>query len=103
MPTLKTLLFDCACKGHGLPLPIREYRFAPPRKWRFDYAWPRYMLAMEKQGGLFIQGRHNRGAALLKEYEKLNEAVILGWRVLLVTPQQVNSGEAFALVKRALE
>jgi hypothetical protein len=58
---------------------------------------------MEIQGGLFVAGRHVRGAALLEEYTKLNEAQILGYVVLLVTPAQVESGEAFSLVKRALE
>jgi hypothetical protein len=31
----------------GLPDPVEEYRFAPPRRWRFDLAWPERMLAVE--------------------------------------------------------
>ena len=76
------LAFDRLCELSGLPRPIPEYRFSPPRRWRFDWAWPNHDfgyggVALEKQGGLFIQGRHSRGAALLKEHEKLNEAATL--------------------------
>lgn len=74
------------CKEHGLPLPFAEYQFAHPRKWRFDFAWLEQRVALEIQGGLFVQGRHTRGAALLKEHEKLNTAAALGWRVLFVSP-----------------
>ena len=97
----KHRLFEEACKAHDLPIPEAEYQFAPPRKWRFDWIFEGW-LALEIQGGLFIKGRHTQGAWLLKEYEKLNEAVIRGYAVLMVTPQQVESGEAFALVARAL-
>jgi hypothetical protein len=70
----------------GLPAPVPEFRFAPPRRWRFDWALVEHKVAIEVQGGLFIQGRHSRGPALLKEHEKLNEAACLGWRVMFVTP-----------------
>lgn len=80
-------LFPAVCRAAGLPEPIAEFRFAPPRKWRFDWALVDQKLAIEVQGGLFVQGRHSRGAALLKEHEKLNTAASLGWRVFFVTPQ----------------
>jgi hypothetical protein len=117
MAVKRNPIFDAACKAHGLPLPEMEFKFALPRKWAFDYLfsvetnYPKIgrAVAMEVQGGLFpkkgqlLAGRHTRGKALLDEYEKLNEAQILGYKVLLVTWNQINSGEAFALVKRALE
>jgi hypothetical protein len=96
-------LFQAAAMAHGLPMPEPEVRFAPPRKWRFDWLWKEHSIAIEIQGGLFTGGRHVRGKALLAEYEKINEAQIMGYKVLLVTPEQVNSGEAFALVKRCME
>lgn len=77
------------CRSHGLPLPDPEYRFAPPRRWRFDFAWIAQKVALEVQGGLFIQGRHSRGGALLKEHEKLNTAAALGWRVIYATPKTI--------------
>ena len=95
-------LFPALCKGVGLPIPIPEYKFAPPRKWRLDWAFVDAKLAIEVQGGLFVQGRHTRGAALLREYEKLNALACAGWRVLFVTPKEMSSGAVFDLLKKAL-
>ncbi len=39
-------------------------------------------MAVEISGGQFINGRHNRGAAMIGEYEKDREAVKKGWRLL---------------------
>lgn len=85
-----------------IPAPEREHRFHPTRMWRFDHAWPSHKLALEVQGGLFVHGRHSRGAALLGEHEKLNTAAILGWRVLFTTPRDVRNGQATLLVALAL-
>ena len=82
--------------------PQREYRFAPPRRWRFDFAWPDQKVAVEVEGGTFTGGRHTRGAAFEKDCEKYNEATIGGWQVLRVTPDQVTSGQAVHWISRAL-
>ncbi len=79
------------CRATGIPQPEAEHRFAPPRRWRFDFAWPESKVALEVQGGLFVQGRHSRGAALLKEHDKLNAAAALGWRVLFATPKTLRA------------
>lgn len=86
----------------GLPAPLIEYRFHPVRKWRIDYFFVRARVGLEVQGGIFIQGRHSRGASLLKEYEKLNEAAAMGIRMLYCTPQQLKKGEILPVLKRAL-
>jgi hypothetical protein len=91
------------CRALGLPEPVPELRFAPPRRWRFDWAWERQRLALEVQGGIFGQGRHTRGPALLKEFEKLNAAAAAGWRVIFCTPQQIRNGEALTAVEAALK
>lgn len=97
------MAFDRLCELSGLPKPKAEFRFDCRRRWRFDYAWPGPRpLALEVQGGLFVQGRHSRGAALLKEHEKLNEAAAQGWRVLFTTPEGLESSATFDLLKRAL-
>lgn len=96
------LAFDKQVQAIGLPKPESEHRFAPPRKWRFDYAWPSCKVALEIEGGAWIQGRHTRGAGYVKDMAKYSEAAILGWRILRVTPQQVQNGEALTLVERAL-
>lgn len=95
-------LFEAQAMAYGLPRPIAEYEFCEGRKWRFDWLFLDW-LALEIDGGAFSQGRHTRGEGFIADMEKLNEAQILGFVVLRVTPQQVESGEAFALVKRALE
>lgn len=63
----------------------REYEFSPFRKWRFDFANPGTMAAVEIQGGSFNFGGHNRGASLVLQYEKMNWAQALGWRVFQVS------------------
>ena len=84
-------LFPRTCVALGLPEPVAEFRFHPTRRWRFDWALVEQKVALEVQGGLFVQGRHARGAALLKEFEKLNTAAVMGWVVVFVTPQSLFS------------
>jgi hypothetical protein len=96
------IAFETLCRLSGLPEPEREYRFAPPRKFRFDFCWPSHALALECQGGLFTGGRHVRGAALLREHEKLNIAAQKGFRILYCTPRQIENGEALSIVEKAL-
>ena len=89
-------------KECGLPEPISEYQFHPQRKWRFDWCFMPAKLAVECQGGIFSGGAHVRGARLLKEYEKLNRAAALGWKVIFVTPSQLCTMETVTLIKQAL-
>ena len=73
-----------------LPDPEREYRFAQPeRQWRFDFAWPGRMLAVEIEGGSWAGGRHTTGSGFAADLEKYNDAAIRGWRVIRLTPQHV--------------
>lgn len=67
---------------------VAEYRFHPARRWRFDYALPAVRLAVEIDGGAWMQGRHNRAAGFIADMAKLNAAAEAGWRVLRFTPQQ---------------
>lgn len=57
---------------------VREHRFHPSRKWRFDFAWPSMKLAVELDG----RGRHQTVKGTRDDCAKHNAAVILGWRVL---------------------
>lgn len=77
------------CRSAGLPEPIPEYRFHHARKWRADYCWPIHRIIVEIDGGLFVQGRHSRGAGMLKDFEKLNAAALLGYAVLRYAPSQL--------------
>lgn len=86
----------------GLPDPNIEYPFHPKRKWRFDFAWPDKLVALEVEGGTWIGGAHNRGGHFESDADKYNEAALLGWKVLRVTTDMVNDGRALGFVQRAL-
>jgi hypothetical protein len=89
-----------------LPEPRREHRFAkyftPPRQWRFDLCWPEFMLAVEVEGGIFIQGRHGRGAGMMADMEKYNAATLGGWKVLRVAGHHITKGEALRWIETGL-
>lgn len=89
-------------RATGLPAPEPEYRFAPPRRWRFDYAWPDAKVALEVEGGVWIRGRHTRGSGFLKDMEKYNAAAVRGWRVLRCTPTQLPAPATLTLIQQAL-
>lgn len=90
-------------RAAGLPEPEREVRFAPPRRWRFDLAWRDHLLAVEVDGAVYAGGRHTRGKGYERDAEKLNTAVLMGWRVLRFSTGMVASGEALATLEQALK
>lgn len=71
-----------------------EKRFDAKRKWRFDLALERLKIAVEVDGGGYVNGRHSRGTGIEKDCEKFAHALILGWKVLRVTPKHVQNGDA---------
>lgn len=102
---------------------VAEFYFHEARQWRFDFAWPgsgpndmpgMAGVALEIDGGIYGRGKpcptcgrkavgaHTSIQRLKSDHEKLNEAAILGWVVLRQTPEQLESGEAGALVARAI-
>ena len=97
-------LFLTLVKQHRLPEPVTEFAFAAPdRKWRFDYAWPKNgHVALEVEGGVFIAGRHSRGAGMMKDMEKYNRAAVLGWSVLRVVPRALCTQETIDMLRLAL-
>lgn len=89
-------------RDFGIPEPEREWPFGHGR-CRFDLAWPDYNLAVEVEGGTWMQGRHSRGTGYAKDCEKYNAATLMGWRVLRVTSDMVRNGKALTAVKTAWE
>lgn len=83
--------------------PVREYVFAAPRKWRFDFSWPEQKLAVEIEGLTPTGGRHQRFAGYEADLVKYNTAATLGWRVLRFTLSMVTRGEAIDIVRAALK
>lgn len=95
------------CVQAGLPKPVLELRFAKdmkpkPRQWRFDLAWPEYMVACEIEGGIWVNGAHTRGKHFESDIEKYNTAQELGWTVYRCIPKHVKNGDAVALIGRVL-
>jgi hypothetical protein len=65
---------------------VTEYKFHPFRKWRFDFAIPDKLVAVEYNGVFSNKSRHITAVGHTGDCEKLNQAQILGWRVLQYTP-----------------
>lgn len=104
-------LFQLQVKQAGLPDPVKEHGFSrlTERKWRFDFAWPARMLAVEIEGLTHIKtgkngkqqlGRHQTLKGYTEDCLKYNQAALEGWTVLHFTPQQVKSLYAIDFLKR---
>lgn len=81
---------------------IKEHKFYPTRRWRFDFAIPEMKIAIEKEGGIWNNGRHTRAAGFIADMEKYNAAGSLGWIVLRATPQNINSAEFLELLETTI-
>jgi len=103
-----------------LPTPETEYRFAMHyvgmgkelrkriqaaglKDWRFDFAWPDHMLAVEVEGGTFVGGRHTRGVGFRDDCHKYHHAMRLGWTVYRCEGTLIRMGLAVALIERLLQ
>ena len=80
-----------------------EHKFHPTRKWRFDFAWVDLKIALECDGGQFKTGggRHNSDS----DREKLNNAALLGWRVVRFSARQIyaNPEKCIKFIKEILQ
>lgn len=101
--TTSTDLFTCLCRSDLGVRCVKEYRFHPVRKWRFDYAIPKYKIAIEIDGGVWTYGRHNRASGYIKDMEKMNTAASSGWLVLHFTPQEQYRMATFNLIKETIQ
>ena len=86
----------------ALPEPFREFRVVASRKWRFDLAWPTLRIACEIDGSEWTHGRHGRGNGMQSDCEKLNAALLAGWRPFRFVGSQVKSGYALAVLEQVL-
>lgn len=86
-------------ESQNIPTPVPEYRFSLNRKWRIDYAWPEYQIAMEIEGGIYIGGRHINPKGYIKDQEKYNNLAEIGWQLLRYQPKRIN----FFQIKSTIE
>lgn len=103
--------FDFALRAFApeIPTPVKEFVAIPGRKYRFDRAWPDRMLLIEVNGGTWANaggetGSHGRGSGIDRDYWKADEAVALGYRVMMFSRSMLRRDprQCVELVKRAL-
>lgn len=95
-------IFKIQVHALRLPEPQREYQFHPKRRWKFDFAWPQLMIAVEIEGGTYTGGRHVRPEGFRKDCEKYNAAALMGWMVLRGDVKMVKNNVLLDTVQAAL-
>lgn len=97
-------LVAALCRAEGWPEPLAEVMPVVGRRFRADLLWMSAALIVEIQGGVWLKrGGHTGGQAQIDDMEKLNELQLAGYRVLLVTPQQLQNGTLTTLLARAFQ
>ena len=83
------------------PEPTSEMKFAPYRRFKFDWAFTAHKLAVEVDGGNHMVRENARGEMVpvgqhvgKSEREKMNLAAMMGWRVMHFTPQDLKRDPA---------
>ena len=76
-----------------MPAFEREFRFYRNRRWRLDFAWPLFKIAIEVQGGLWVNGGHSRGSGVTKDLEKKQQALRMGWIIYEASGAMIESGQ----------
>lgn len=95
-------VFTVICKTDLGLVCVKEHRFHPKRRWRFDYAIPEHKIALEVEGGVWSQGRHTRPQGFLGDIEKYNTATLMGWRVFRTTPDDLYKTATLNMIRQAV-
>ncbi len=84
---------------------VREHRFAPPRRWRADFASLETRVLIEIEGGVWQgnKGRHTNPVGFMKDAEKYLTATLEGWTVLRLTVNQLNEETIAKIVQYVRE
>lgn len=64
---------------------VKEHKFHPERKWRFDFALPGKKVGIEYDGLQSAKSRHTTLTGFTGDTEKMNAAQSLGWKVIRFT------------------
>lgn len=95
-------MFEPYLQTNNLPIPVREHKFHETRKWRLDFAWLDYKIALEVNGGVWRNGRHTRGTGYINDLEKITELSLLGWIIIQVVPKDLMTDKTIEYIKKAL-
>lgn len=125
---LRDKIFLELLRKEGMPKPEEQYKFSKTRRWRFDFAWPEKMLAVEIEGKVWGQyvychrcgakvqkksaggkwsyvrdsgGRHTSASGYLGDMEKYNNAALLGWRLIRIPANDMHNKESVSIIKEA--
>ena len=90
--------FELLWRALGGPDLVKEFRFHSVRKWRADFAHLPSRTLIEIEGGIYINGRHNRGAGFAADLEKYLEAALDGWRVVRLGPDSLTGNSIERLI-----
>ena len=98
----------------GIPAPKAEYKFCKDRKFRFDFAWPLHRVALEIEVGVFGKGEmcptckrkpvgaHSSVTGLIRDIEKYNLAITMGWAVVRCIPSERTSPATYETIRRMI-
>lgn len=100
--TPKSDFFTILCRSDLKVECIKEHKFHPTRKWRFDYAIPEHKIAIEVEGGVWTGGRHTSPKGFLNDMEKYNTATVMGWRVLRTIPDELCSNATLNMIRETM-
>lgn len=64
---------------------VKEHKFHPERKWRFDFALIEKKIGIEYDGLQSTKSRHTTLVGFTGDTEKMNAAQALGWKVIRFT------------------
>ncbi|WP_313214122.1 hypothetical protein [Soonwooa sp.] len=64
---------------------VEELKFSQDRNFRFDWAIPKFKIAIEYEGIFSEKSGHTTLSGYKKDVVKYNLATILGWRILRYT------------------
>ena len=90
--------FEMLWRAMGGPELEKEFRFHPVRRWRADFVHLPSRTLIEIEGGIYVNGRHNRGAGFAADLEKYLEAALAGWRVVRLGPNELTADHIARLV-----
>ena len=107
MSAIELLLLE-QIRQARLPEPEQQVAIIPKRRYRFDFAYPHLMVAIEVDGGTWKQTNRGRSAGhahparITHDNEKRNLARLLGWRVFQFDTTAINDGSALEMVRQVI-